>query len=85
MQITPWHRQVAATSAAAHPLDGRPARATGNHLAAQNDEPEPGDLTEQDLLAIDRELNDDKAGRAARANDARALELQMRRPPGHWR
>lgn len=31
---------LAARIAAAHPLDGRRAVARGNHLAAQNDEPE---------------------------------------------
>ena len=48
-------------------------KARGALLAAGNDEPEPGDLTEADLAEIDRQFN---IGRADRA-DRRALELQV--------
>lgn len=84
MVLTEWHRQQAARIAAAHPLDGRPARASGNHLAAQNDEPEP--LTEADLLAVDRASLASKQADPYRQSDAdRAMHEEIRRPPGHWR
>lgn len=60
------------------------AVASGNDLAAQNDEPEPGhqpgDLTEADLAEIDAQFNIGKAERWHRQNDRRARELdqQMR-------
>jgi hypothetical protein len=39
--LTQWQRDMASKVAAAHPLThAAPIRATGNHLAAQNDEPE---------------------------------------------
>jgi hypothetical protein len=87
MQLISWQRPAAGIAAArARGIQHTGhCRASGNDLTAQNDEPEPGNLTEQDLMAVDRELNEDKAGRAARANEARALELQIRRAPGHWR
>ena len=40
--LTAWHRQMAASIAAAHPITPAvPVRARGVHLAADNDEPEP--------------------------------------------
>jgi hypothetical protein len=41
-QLSDWSRQMAADIARAHPLTPSVrVRATGNHLVAQNDEPEP--------------------------------------------
>lgn len=53
MQTTQADRQLAAAIAAAHPIDARPARATGNHLAAQNDEPEPEDSLADMFAALE--------------------------------
>lgn len=59
--------------------------ASGNHLAAQNDEREPGDLSEADLAAIDREFGIDKdSGVIAQREADRAAVLESR-APGHWR
>jgi len=54
--------------------------ARGNHRVAQNDEPEPGNLTEADLLAIDRAYEAAKDERCAdfgqrEADRATALEI----------
>lgn len=52
--------------------------AGGNHLAAQNDEPEKvGFFTEAELLAADRAGNLGKAARLAERNDVDALALQV--------
>ena len=40
--LTDWHRRMAAMVAAGNPMTpATPIRASGNHRAAQNDEPEP--------------------------------------------
>lgn len=84
--LTDWHRQLAAGVAAAHPLDGAKCVARGNHLAAQNDEPEidrgpltqPAELSEDDAaLAFDLARNERKAEKAHERNDRSALELQL--------
>jgi len=51
--------------------------ARGNHLVAQNDEPEPGDLTEADLAEIDLQYGRQKAERFHRENDRQALADQV--------
>lgn len=76
MQLTKKDLALAAAIAAAHPLDGKPAIARGNHLAAQNDEPEPDDEAER--LAADVQLSQNKAERFHRRNDAQAMRLQLR-------
>lgn len=85
--LTEWQRRVAVDFAQAFPLEPvTPIRATGNHLASQNDEPEPIDrgpvtepaeLTEADWIAADLEGNEDKAQKANERNDRAALELQV--------
>lgn len=53
-------------------------RASGNHLAAQNDEPELGDLTEADLIEIDRAYEADKrSGALQRSEMDRAVREQQ--------
>jgi hypothetical protein len=57
-------------------------RDKGNHLAASNDEPEPGDLSEADLIEIDRQYAVRKDADALRAErELRALHEQMDRRP----
>jgi hypothetical protein len=73
--LTEWHRRVALDIAQAFPLT--PAvrvRADGNHLTAQNDEPEPDEAA---LLAADLQRNENKGERLARQNDERAIEAQL--------
>lgn len=50
-------------------------RATGNHLASANDEPE---FSEADLIAADKQRNADK-GKAIQARDEDALLEQVQR------
>lgn len=63
-----------------------PVRMLGSDARiASNDEPEPdtaGDLTEADLLEIDREFARSKAADPFRQDEA---DRAMRRAPGHWR
>lgn len=60
---------------AAHPLDGRPALARGNHRVAQNDEAEPALFTEEELLAAVLQRSQHKAQRFHSRNDRAAREL----------
>lgn len=86
-KFTDWHRQMAASIAAAHPLTpAAPVRATGNHLAAQNDEPErvyrgpltqPAEISEAEWAAADLQRAEHHATRYHQRNDAAALELQL--------
>lgn len=79
------HASLAALALGAAPAltPARCIRAHGNHLAAQNDEPEPGVLTEEQLLAIDRAYAADKSsGALAARGDRLALELQILRNGG---
>lgn len=87
VRFTEWHRHVAAGIAAAHPLTpAAPIRAGGNHLAAQNDEPEPVDrgqltqpaeISEAEWAAADLQHAQHHAARYHQRNDAAALELQL--------
>lgn len=76
MRITTGDRKLA--TAFAGPRDFFAARATGNHLSAQNDEPEPSLFSEDELIAADRNRNVDKAA-ALQARDEDALQLQVHR------
>lgn len=76
-KLTEADRAWARSIAAAHPLDGRAAIARGNHRVAQNDEPEPGELTETDLLEADVQRSTDKARRFHVRNDRAALEQDI--------
>lgn len=80
MKHIEWARSAAAGIAAAHPLDGGRCRAGGNHLVADNDEPEPTLFSDEELTEADLELSRGKAQRRARREQdrARALDLQMR-------
>jgi hypothetical protein len=57
-------------------VDGRACRATGNHRAAQNDEPEP-EPAEQAAIRADLERDDQKGQRLAAMTARCALELQV--------
>lgn len=75
-----WQRRVALDIAQAHPLE--PVKricATGNHRAAQNDEPEPSSADDPHLAEVAVESATEYAQRRARENDARARELDMQR------
>lgn len=65
-------RSDAALIAGMFPL--RRCRATGNHLAAQNDEPEP---TEEDWALFDNERAANKGPKLAARGDAHAMDLQV--------
>lgn len=68
--LTAWHRRMAAMVAAGNPMTpATPIRASGNHRAAQNDEPEP----DETLRAMAR-----KAEAAAALEQRNALRLQIR-------
>lgn len=72
--LTDWHRRMAASIAAGNPLTpAAPIRASGNHRAAQNDEPEPEpDLDAQVTRAIRAKVE------AREAQEMRfALSLQI--------
>ena len=83
LSLTEWHRKVALDIAQAYPL--APAvriRASGNHLASQNDEPEPttaddSHLAEEAAIAADLARNERKAERARERSDRRAIEEQL--------
>lgn len=77
--LTPADRKLAAGIAAAHPLTVHAIRAKGNHLVAQNDEPEEfAPMTEAQYLEADRARNVDKADRAAGREFEEAMRVQMR-------
>ena len=78
--LTEWHRKVALDIAQAFPLT--PAvriRASGNHLASQNDEPEPTTADDSHLAQVAEPVESatEYAQRKARENDRRALEAQV--------
>ncbi len=73
-----WKKQFEDAFAGGRFLPNEATMARGTLLLAQNDEPEPGDLTEADLAEIDRQFN---IGRADRA-DRRALVEQVNHPLG---
>jgi hypothetical protein len=76
--LTDWQRQMAAGIAAAHPLTpATRVRASGNHLAAQNDEPEPTLPSDDELAEADLQLSIGKGERRAREDAARALDVQL--------
>lgn len=55
MHLSSAKSVLAASIKAAHPVDGTRARATGNHLVAQNDEPEPDqpvECTSHDITLV---------------------------------
>lgn len=81
MQLTRADRALAAGIARAHPLDGRPARATGNHLVAQNDEPEPP--TEEFLIKAELQYSRN-AGRREQARQREAERLDRSIRPNPW-
>lgn len=91
-KLTEWQRRVALDFARACSLEPvTPIRATGNSLAAENDEPEPdfvdrgpitqpSELTEADWIAADVAEDQGKAERRNAVNDRAALELQVNDP-----
>jgi hypothetical protein len=74
MNLTDWHRRMAAMVAAGNPLTpATPIRASGNHLVAAQDEPEP----DETLRAMAR-----KAEAAAALEQRNALRLQVQHGDG---
>ena len=85
--LSDWHRRMADSIAAAHPLTPVVRiKATGQHRVAENDEPEvdrgpltmPAEISEADWIAADRTANEQKGQKWHQRNDAaaRVLDLQ---------
>lgn len=85
--LAAWQTDLADSIAAAHPLVPTTAiRASGNHLVAAQDEPEPVDrgpltipaeLSEDEWLEADVVRDRNKGPSLAARNDARALTAQV--------
>lgn len=87
--LTEWQRRVALDFAKACSMEPVvPIRASGNSLAAENDEPEPdavdrgpltmpAELTAADWIAADLAEDRGKAARRNALNDRCAAELQL--------
>lgn len=77
--LTDWHRSMAA-SIAAPMVPTTPIRASGNHLVAAQDEPEPREFSEEELVEADLAYL-----RNQQQRDARRLHSAIEQQVDHLR